>query len=354
MSSDAAGTGCPPPPAARRCGGARGQGVPGRAPFRHRLLPAVVASLAAMTLTVSCTDSSTPHRRSPAGQHAPADSASADTRAGIGEDCDRLRSLKPPDRMPEPGGRMPSGTAMERIVTRGRLIVGVDQNTYLFGYRDSVTGQLNGLDIDLVREISRALFGQPDRVQFKTVPSSRRIEILERGEVDLVAHSMTITCERMERVLFSSDYLDSGQRVLVPDTSPVKNLADLAEQKVCTAQGTTSLEELRRAHPKVRPVTVADWTDCLVLLQQGAVAAVSTTDNVLAGLSAQDPTTRITGPRFTYEPHGIALAKKTPELVRFVNGVLARLRASGKLRALHERWLGRYGDFYPPAPRYRE
>lgn len=326
----------------------------GRALFRHRLLPTVVASLAALMLTVSCANSSAPHRRSPAAEHTPVGSASASTRAVAAEDCDPLRSLKPLDPMPASGGRMPSGTAMERIVARGRLIVGVDQNTYLFGYRDSDTGELNGLDIDLVREISRALFGRPDRVQFKTVPSAQRIEILERGQVDLVAHSMTITCERMERVLFSSDYLDSGQRVLVPETSPVKQLADLAGQKVCTARGTTSLAELRRARPSVRPVTVSDWTDCLVLLQQGDVAAVSTTDNVLAGLSAQDPATRITGPRFTYEPHGIAVSKKTPELVRFVNGVLAHLRASGGLRALHERWLGPYGDFYPPAPRYRD
>lgn len=194
----------------------------------------------------------------------------------------------------------------------------------------------------------------PTENRFRTVPSRRRIEVLERGEVDLVAHSMTITCERMEQVLFSSDYLDSGQRVLVPETSRVKTLADLAGQRVCTAAGTTSLAALRRARPKVRPVTVADWTDCLVLLQLGDVAAVSTTDNVLAGLRAQDPATRITGPRFTYEPHGIAVAKGSPELVRFVNGVLARLHSSGGLRALHERWLSGYGDFYPPVPRYRK
>ncbi|WP_460067744.1 glutamate ABC transporter substrate-binding protein [Streptomyces sp. YKOK-I1] len=268
-------------------------------------------------------------------------------------DCDPLHSLKPPDPMPAPGGRMPDGSAMERIVERGRLVVGVDQNTYLFGYRDPTTGRLDGLDIDLVREISTALFGRPDRVQFRTVPSRRRIEVLEQGEVDLVAHSMTITCERMEHVLFSSDYLDSGQRVLVPKASGAKKLADLAGQRVCTADGTTSLDALRRARPKVTPVTVADWTDCLVLLQLGEVAAVSTTDNVLAGLRAQDPTTRITGPRFTYEPHGIAVARNAPELVRFVNGVLARLRASGTLLALHKKWLGVYGDFFPPAPRYR-
>ncbi|MGW3409089.1 glutamate ABC transporter substrate-binding protein [Streptomyces sp. NPDC000888] len=317
------------------------------------MLPVIMAPLVALALTASSADVRPPVRHSPLWADQPADTASVVARAEA-EDCDPLGSLKPPARMPEPGGRMPSGTAMERIVERGRLIVGVDQNTYLFGYRNPTTGQLDGLDIDLVREISRALFGKPDRVQFKTVPSRRRIEVLERGEVDLVAHSMTITCERMEQVLFSSDYLDSGQRVLVPNASRAQTLADLAGQRVCTADGTTSLTALRRARPKVRPVVVADWTDCLVRLQLGDVAAVSTTDNVLAGLRAQDPTTRVTGPRFTYEPHGIAVAKGSPELVRFVNGVLDRLRTSGGLRTLHERWLGGYGDFYPPAPRYLE
>ncbi|MGH1552799.1 transporter substrate-binding domain-containing protein [Streptomyces sp. L7] len=86
-------------------------------------------------------------------------------------------------------------------------------------------------------------------MQFKAVPSAQRIGILQSGQVDLVAHSMTITCERMQQVLFSSDYLDSGQRVLVTDTSPAKTLADLAGQKVCTARGTTSLTELQRAAP---------------------------------------------------------------------------------------------------------
>lgn len=327
--------------------------MPGRVPLRLRVLPVAMAPLVALALTASSADVRPSAHHSPVRADKPAGTASVVTRAKA-EECDPLRSLKPPARMPEPGGRMPSGTAMERIVARGRLIVGVDQNTFLFGYRDPTTSQLDGLDIDLVREISRALFGRSDRVQFRTVPSRRRIEVLERGEVDLVAHSMTITCERMERVLFSSDYLDSGQRVLVADTSRVKSLADLAGQRVCTAAGTTSLTALRRARPKVRPVTVADWTDCLVLLQLGDVAAVSTTDNVLAGLRAQDPATRITGPRFTYEPHGIAVAKGSPELVRFVNGVLARLHSSGRLRALHERWLSGYGDFYPPVARYRK
>jgi polar amino acid transport system substrate-binding protein len=39
------------------------------------------------------------------------------------------------------------------------------------------------------------------------------------------------------------------------------------------------------------PVAVPYWTDCLVLLQHGEVAAISTDDSILAGLTAQDPYT---------------------------------------------------------------
>ena len=50
---------------------------------------------------------------------------------------------------------------MARIVERGRLRVGVDQNTYLFGFRDPHTGDLTGFDIDLAREIARAFSAIP-------------------------------------------------------------------------------------------------------------------------------------------------------------------------------------------------
>ena len=70
------------------------------------------------------------------------------------------------------------------------------------------------------------------------------------------------------------------------------------------------------------------WTDCLVLLQQGDVAAISTDDSILDGLAAQDPWTKLIGPPLTDEPYGLAIAKQHPEFVRFVNAVLQQLRTT--------------------------
>ena len=94
------------------------------------------------------------------------------------------------------------------------------------------------------------------------------------------------------------------------------------------------------------------WTDCLVLLQQGQVAAISTDDSILAGLAAQDPWTRIVGPRFTDEPYGLAISKQHPDFVRFVNAVMARLRSNGQWAASYARWVGTPVPTPPPA-RYR-
>ena len=245
---------------------------------------------------------------------------------------------------------MPAGSAMARIQQRGRLIAGVDQNIYLFGYRDGQSGQLVGYDIDYVREIARAIFGDPDRVQFRAVNASTRIGVLQRGEVDLVADSMTITCERREQVAFSTDYFDSGQRVLVPGGSPYRRIEDLGGRKVCAPANTTSITTIARVPARPVPVAVPDFTDCLVLLQQGQVDAISTTDSILIGLLAQDPTTRMVGPRFTDEPHGLAFAKDQPDLVRFVNAVLERMRADGRWTAIYRRWLTALGPV-PSPPR---
>jgi len=90
------------------------------------------------------------------------------------------------------------------------------------------------------------------------------------------------------------------------------------------------------------------WTDCLVLLQQGDVAAVSTDDSILAGLEAQDPFTKIIGPSLADEPYGLAISNKHPDFVRFVNAVLAQMRADGQWARSYRQWVGPTAPAPPP------
>jgi polar amino acid transport system substrate-binding protein len=260
--------------------------------------------------------------------------------------CDPTASLRPAG-----PPAVTSGSFMAAIRARGYLIAGVDQDTYHFGYLNPLDGQIEGFDIDMLHAIATAIFGNPGKIRFVAISDAQRIPAVQSGEVDIVAHTMTITCARLQQVGFSTVYFDAGQRVLVRGDSTAQGLQDLRGQRVCATTGSTSLASLASPHWHVTPVAVPYWTDCLVLMEEGKVAAISTDDSILAGLAAQDPYTKIVGPRISDEPYGLAISRQHPDFVRFVNAVLAQLRAGGQWAASYKRWIG--GPVpTPPAARY--
>jgi polar amino acid transport system substrate-binding protein len=269
-------------------------------------------------------------------------------------DCDREASLRPGP-LPSPGA-MPPGSSMAAIAERGRLVVGVDQNTYLFGFRNPATGQLEGFDIDIAREIARHIFGDPDRIQFRVVDASQREAALQSGLVDMVVRTYSITCDRKQKVDFSTVYYYAKQRILAVNGSGIDSAAALSGKRVCAVSGTTSLSKLFELDPRPTLFGATTWTDCLVMLQQGQVDAISTDDAVLAGLEAQDnQNVEMVGESIAVEPYGIGVKKGNRDLVRFVNGALEQMRADGTWERLYQARLQSLGPSPgPPAARYED
>ena len=262
---------------------------------------------------------------------------------------DLTASLHPDATLPAPGA-MPAGSTMARIQRRGRLIAGVDQNTLLFAYLNPSDGQLEGFEIDVLRQLAQAIFGHPNAIEFRAITTTQRVPEVQSGAVDIVADAFTITCSRRQQVDFSSVYFDAGQRVLVPSDSPARSIRDLGGKRVCATTGSTSIINLTLVRPALIPVALPQRTDCLVALQQGKVDAISTDDAILLGFQAQDPYTKIVGPRFSDEPYGMAISPAHPDFVRFVNGVLAGMRADGTWSRMYAHWLGRFGPTPAPPP----
>jgi polar amino acid transport system substrate-binding protein len=267
--------------------------------------------------------------------------------------CNATASLPPPATMPTPG-RMPANSYMAQIRARGYLRVGVDQNTYLWGYRDPATGQLTGFDIDMLKQVAQAIFGSsdPGDIRYRIVPNADRVQAVKDGEVDIVAETMTINCEREKSVDFSTVYYQAGQQILVPSDSSITGPQDLGGKRVCATKGSTSLQNLvAPSMPRhIRLWEVPDETDCLVMLQQGQVDAISTDDAILVGLEAQDPNTKIVGTTFSSEPYGMAISKAHPDFTSFVNGVLAQVRANGTWTQTYNEWLAEPTHMAAPPP----
>jgi polar amino acid transport system substrate-binding protein len=248
------------------------------------------------------------------------------------------------------------GPTIDAIRARGRLVVGLDTGSNLFSFRDPVSGTIVGFDADIAREVARDLLGSPDLVEYRSLGSAERESALQNHVVDIVAKTMTINCERRQRVDFSTVYLHANQRVLAMKNSSIRGLADLAGKRVCIVSGTTSLDHIRRGQPAATILTVPTWADCLVVLQQRQVDAVSTDDAVLAGLAAQDPSyTELVGPSIAVEPYGIGIPKGEDDLVRFVNGTLERIRNDGTWVRLYQQYLMALGPLpAPPVPAYQD
>jgi polar amino acid transport system substrate-binding protein len=279
----------------------------------------------------------------PPAHHLPAPVA-AQAASAPAATCDPTASLRPAG-----PPKVTPGSFMAKIRARGYLIAGVDQSTYHFGYLNPLDGKIEGFDIDMVHAIAKAIFGNPNKVEFKAISDAQRIPEVRSGAVDIVAHTMTINCARLQQVDFSTVYYDAGQRVLVQTNSPVNSIADLGGKKVCATTGSTSIANIKAAPSHPIPVAMPYWTDCLVLLQQGDVAAISTDDSILAGLAAQDPWTKIVGPRFSNEPYGLAISQQHADFVRFVNAVLLQMRTDGQWAASYAHWVGTPAPAPPPA-----
>ena len=269
---------------------------------------------------------------------------------------------------PAPSGA--DGDAIRAIKDRKgdqrKLVVGVDQNSYRWGYRDPNStvknSQLEGFDIDLARRIAQEILGSADDIQFRAIPTNQRIPAIQNGDVDMVVRTMTITCKRLDDVAYSAPYFQTGQQVLAPKDSVIKGYDQtLKNKKVCAATGSTALERLEADKKKGKPapgvtfLTVDNQLDCLVQLQLGNVDAIVTDGALAAGQAAQDPTTELKGKPFTTEYYGVAMKKTSVDLVRRVNQVLVDYRTSGGWAASYDKWLR--ADLGPsegpPSPTYQ-
>lgn len=257
------------------------------------------------------------------------------------------------------------GKTIQRIKKNGFLTVGVDQNSYRFGYRDpNSTGsaKLEGFDIDLAQAIADEIVGKKENnVHFKAIPTNERIPAIQRGDVDMVVRTMTINCERLGLVAFSSPYFKTGQQVLAPKKSDIKGYDDtLAGKRICSASGSIALDKLKADLGSVIPksadisTVVPNQLDCLVRLQLGEVDAVVTDGALAASQAAQDPTVQLKGEPFTDEYYGVAMKKDATDLIRRVNQILVDYRKADWQKSYNTWLAGTLGKSDgPPAVQYK-
>jgi glutamate transport system substrate-binding protein len=160
-----------------------------------------------------------------------------------------------------------------------------------------------------------------------------------------VLSTMTINAERDMEIDFSEPYYIAEGRILTPADSDITGVDSLAGKRVCTALGSTYEETLKEQAPDADLRLVDSYSECLELIQNGAVDAVSTDDVILTGMIIQDDSLQLVDAEpLTTEPYGAGMKDGDTEFKEFVDGVLEEYKSGGGWAEAYEKWVGQYTD----------
>ncbi len=235
--------------------------------------------------------------------------------------------------------QFPANSTLGKIQERGEITIGVKFDVPPFGFKNPQTNEVEGFDVDMGRFIAEELGVEP---KFIEAISDNRIPFLERGTVDLILSTMTINAERDQEIDFSEPYYIARGRILVPKGSDIKGLEDLAGNSVCTALGSTYEETIREEAPDAELRLVDTYSECLELLQNEAIDAISTDDVILTGMIIQDDSLEMVGDPLTTEPYGVGIKEGDKQLKEFVDEVLRQAEEDGRWEETYQKWVGRH------------
>jgi len=233
-------------------------------------------------------------------------------------------------------------STMGKIVAKGKLTVGVKFDQPGFGLKDPVTGKVDGFDVQVAKEIGKALGLKEDQIEFVEAVSANRIPFLQEDKVDLVIATMTINADRKTQIDFSRPYYLAGQSILVKkDNTTIKTVDDLNGKNVCSVQGSTSEKNVKAKAPQANLLSLTGYAACEDAMKSGRVEAVSTDDIILAGFAASDNTLKLVGGQFTQEPYGIGVKKGKTDFVQFIDALLAKELSDGTWDKIYDKYLGK-------------
>lgn len=241
-----------------------------------------------------------------------------------------------------------------KIKGRDHAIVGVKADQPNLGYKDA-NGKRCGFDIEVARMVSAQLGFDPDKIEYKEIPSANRETAIGGGEIDYYVGTYSITDKRKKLVSFAGPYFIAGQDLLVrkADTSMDAGKEALKGKKVCSATGSTPIQKVKDEN-LTEASNISEfktYSECVSQLLDSKTDAVTTDDAILKGYAANAPDElRVVGKPFSTEKYGIGLPVADKALRDKVNAGLEASFTDGTWKSLYDETLGKSGAAATPPP----
>jgi general L-amino acid transport system substrate-binding protein len=179
-------------------------------------------------------------------------------------------------------GRVP------RIRGRGTLVCGVAPGVAGFARVDG-QGRYSGLDVDVCRAVSAAIFGTPDNVRYSLASSVDQFQ--GTSDVDLVSRRLTWSLQREGMgLLFGPVIFYDGQGFMVPARLAAQQIRQLSNAPVCVVSGglnESNLTAYFRAHQLTLQKRLIQPAQAEAELSAGRCAAFSADVSELGSLRSE-------------------------------------------------------------------
>jgi glutamate transport system substrate-binding protein len=219
-------------------------------------------------------------------------------------------------------------------------------------------GSFTGFDVDIAKYVAKDLGVAEGDITFKESKSAERENLIEKGEVDFIVATYSITDKRKERVSFAGPYFVAHQDLLVKsDNTKITGPESLVgNMKLCSVKGSTPAQKVKDQYAKaVQLQEYGTYSDCVDALLSDAVDAVTTDDVILAGYAAQHPgKLKVVGKGFSDERYGIGLKKDDANGKKAINDAIKKMMDDGSWAAALQKNVGPSGYKIPEKPSVTE
>ena len=182
-------------------------------------------------------------------------------------------------------------------------------------------------------------------IKYQAVTSQNRIPLVQNGTVDIECGSTTNNAARQKDVAFAPTTYVEEVRIAVKANSGITSISQLANRKVATTTGTTSVQHLRK-HERAAKINFdevfgKDHADSFLLLESGRADAFVMDGQILAGLisKAKKPDDfKIVGEVLSVEPIAIMYRKDDAGFKKAIDDSVRVMMKSGDLAKLYDKW----------------
>lgn len=224
---------------------------------------------------------------------------------------------------------------LQEIKEKGYILIG-SSNDAPFSYTDIETGELKGIDIEILREICKRL-DIPD-IQMKVIDFSNLLVELNNNNIDMVVDAMYVKEERLQIAAFTDKWYQEGEAVVIPADSTVATKEDLKDKTLGAQPGTTFYETAEKWLNEGRIGKLEAYDNQATLMtavNMGKVDAV-VTDGIVAGYTLSSDSSLKLKLLSPYEAEasgqiGAAVRFEDKEFLDEVNTILNEMKKDGTL-----------------------